>query len=140
MTGVSVAQYSAPPAPVVCPFPSDRRRPTLPVSLPLPRFTTQYFALYPDTAQWDLVATQLYPSSPGSRSSTPCYDLAEFDSENCRIAMSGSLVFDAVSVVPEDMLHIRAGLRNSVPRVHRCLQRLWTGGWWSRRSWICRLL
>ena len=33
---VSIAQYSAPPALMVCPFPSGRRRPTLPLSLPLP--------------------------------------------------------------------------------------------------------
>ena len=79
---VSIAEYSAPPAPVVCPFPSDRRRPTLTVSLP--RFATQDFALKPDTALPHSVATQLYPSSPGSRSSTPCYDLAEFDSKNSR--------------------------------------------------------
>ena len=62
---VSVAQYSAPPAPGVCPFPSDRRRPILPVSLPLPHFATQDFTLEPDTTQSHSVATQLYPSSPG---------------------------------------------------------------------------
>ena len=36
----SIAEYGAPPAPVVHTFPSDQRRPTVPVSLPLPRFTT----------------------------------------------------------------------------------------------------
>ena len=98
-TGVSMAQYSGPPAPVVCPFPSDRRQPILPVSLPLPHFATQDSALDLVTAHSHLVSTQLYPSSPGSRSSTPCYDLAEFDSENPRTAMSGSPVSDVVSVV-----------------------------------------
>ena len=56
----SIAEYSAPPAPVVCPLPSDRRRPALPVSLPLPHFATEDFALKPDTAPPYLVATQLY--------------------------------------------------------------------------------
>ena len=81
---LDLAEYSAQPAPVVCPFPSDRRRPTLPVSLPQPRFGTQDFALQPDTAQSHSVTTLLYPSSTVSWSSTPCYDLAEFDSENSR--------------------------------------------------------
>ena len=58
---VSVVQYSAPPAPVVCPFPSGRRRPTL----PLPHFASQNVA--PDNAQSLSVATQMYPSSPGRR-------------------------------------------------------------------------
>ena len=85
-TGVSVTQYGAPPAPVVGPVPSDRWRPTLPVLLLLPRFATQDFTPDPDTAQSHLVATQLYPASPGSRLSTPCFDLAEFDSETSRTA------------------------------------------------------
>ena len=68
------------------------------------RFATQDFALDLDTAQSHLVVTQLYPASPGSQSSTPCYDLAEFDTENYRTALSGSTVSDVVSVVPEDML------------------------------------
>ena len=40
---IVIAEYSALPAPVVRPFPSDRRRPILPVSvsLPLPRFASQ---------------------------------------------------------------------------------------------------
>ena len=84
--------------PVVCPFPLGRRRPTLLVSLLLPCFATQDLALEPDTAQSHSVATQLYPSS------TPCYDLAEFDSENSCTAMSCSSVSDVVSVVPVDML------------------------------------
>ena len=48
---VSIAQYSAPLAPVVCPFPSGRRQPILPMSLPLPRFATQDIA--PDTLGHD---------------------------------------------------------------------------------------
>ena len=69
----SVAQYSAPPAPVVCPFPLGRRRPTLPLSLSLslPRFAAQNVAQ--DNVQSLSVATQLYPSSPRSRSPTPCF-------------------------------------------------------------------
>ena len=88
----------------MCPFTSDRRRPTLPVLLPLPRFSTQDFALTPDAAQSHSVAAQLYPLSPGSWSSTLCYDLAEFDSDNSRTAMSSSPVSDVVSVMPVDML------------------------------------
>ena len=73
----------------MCQFPSDR---------------SQDFALTPDAAQLHSVVTQLYPSSPGSRSSTPCYDLAEFDSENTHTAMSSSPVSDVVAVMPVDML------------------------------------
>ena len=64
-TRVYVAQYRAPPAPVVCLVPSVRRRPTLPVSLPLPRFAVQNFALDPVTTPSHLVATQLYPGGGG---------------------------------------------------------------------------
>ena len=71
------------------------------MSLPLPRFATQ-------DSLWNRiphsVATQLYPSSPGSRSSTPCYDLAEFDLDNSRTAMSCSPVSEVVSMVPVDTL------------------------------------
>ena len=75
-TAVSVAQYSA------------------------PRFATQ--DVTPDNAQSLSVATQLYPSSPRSWSSTPCFDLADFDSECFRVAMSSSPVSDVVPVVPVD--------------------------------------
>ena len=73
-----------------------RQIPTLPVSLP--RFATQDVAL--DIALSLSVATQLYPSSPGSRSSTPCFDLADLDSECSRAAMSSSPVSDVMPVVP----------------------------------------
>ena len=76
------------------PFPSDRRQPTLPVSLPLPRFTKYDTTLTPDPTQPQSDATQLYPLSPGSGSSTPC-----FDSDNSCVVMS-----DVVSVVSLDML------------------------------------
>ena len=97
---VSVAQNSAPVAPVMCPFLSGQRRLSLAVSLPLPRFATQDVA--PDTAH--SIATQLCPSSPASRSSTPCFDLADFDSECYRAAMSSSPVSDVVPVAPVDLL------------------------------------
>ena len=87
---VVIAEYSVPTAPIVRPFPSDRWRPTL------DRWR-------PDTAQPHSVVTQLYPSSPGSRSSTPCYDLAEFDSENSQAAMSDYPVSDVMYVVSVDM-------------------------------------
>ena len=81
-TAVSVAQYSA------------------------PRFATQ--DVTPDNAQSLSVATQLYPSSPGSWSSTPCFDLADFDSECFRVAMSSP------------------GCHVQLPGVRRCAGR--TGG------------
>ena len=73
------------------------------MSLTLPSFATQDFALTPEAAQPHLVVTQLYPSSPGSWMSTPCYDLAEFDSDNSHTVMSNSPVYDIVYVVPVDM-------------------------------------
>ena len=83
-TGVPVAQYQAPPAPVMCPFLSNRRRQ---LSLPLPLFAN------PDTAQDNV---QSLPSSfhrfPKNRSSTPCVDLAEFDSDCSWGALSSSPV------------------------------------------------
>ena len=59
----------------------------------------KYHCLDPNTAQSHLVATQLYPTSPVSRSSTLCYDLAEIDWQTSCIALSGS----PVSVVSVDM-------------------------------------
>ena len=77
---VSTDKYSAPQVSRMCSVPSGWRRPILPASLLLPRcFATQDGA--PDIAQSFSVATQLHTSSPGSRSSTPCLDLAAFDSE-----------------------------------------------------------
>ena len=88
-----IADYSAPPAPVVRPFPPDRQRLTLPVSLPLPQFAFPGPDLTPAPAQpqGDVVVTQKYPSPPGSRLSTPLYDLAEFGSPNSNVTMSESL-------------------------------------------------
>ena len=90
-----------------------------------------------------------YPVVP-SVTGVPVVDafyLAEFDSENFRTALSGSPVSDVVSVVPEDMLTFISRFAQLSPRVHWCLQRLWTGGLWSRRSFtllsclrICRPL
>ena len=53
-----------------------------------------------DPAQPQLDVTQLYPSSPGSGSSTPLYDLAEFDSTISSVVMSESPVSDVASLVP----------------------------------------
>ena len=64
-----------PPAPVKCPFPSNRRRQLL----PLPRFAA--LDPIPDNVQSPSVVTQLYPPFFEDRSSTPCFGLAEFDSE-----------------------------------------------------------
>ena len=63
--GVPVAQYQAPPAPVMCQFPSSRRRQ---LSLPLPRFATPDAA--PDNVQSPSVATQLFAPFLEDRSST----------------------------------------------------------------------
>ena len=102
-TAVSIAQYSAPLAPVMCPVLSGRRRLSLPVSmsLPLPRSTTR--DVTPDTAPSLPVEIRPCPSSPGSRSSTPVFDLAEFDSECSRAAMSSCPVSDVVPVAPVDL-------------------------------------
>ena len=90
-----LAEYSAPPAPALRQFPSYRQQPTLPVSLPLSRFATNDISLSPDPAQLQSNTTQIFPLSPGSRSLTPCYDLAEFYSENSCTVMSQSPVSDA---------------------------------------------
>ena len=69
------------------------------VLLPLPRFTTQ--DVTPNTAQSLWVETQLYPSSLGSRSSTPCLYLADFDSEYSRAATFSSPVSDVEPISPQ---------------------------------------
>ena len=48
--------------------------------------------------------TQLYPLSPGSGSSNPCYDLSVFDFDKSRLVVSESPVSDVVSVVTLEML------------------------------------
>ena len=99
-----VAQYRAPQAPMMCPLPSGRRRPSLPVSisLPLPRFATQDVA--PDTPQSLPVEIRPCPSSPGSRSLTPYSDLDAVDSECSHAGMSSSPVSDIVLVAPVNLL------------------------------------
>ena len=84
-TAVSFAQCISP---VLSPVLLGRRRPTLPLFLPLPCFADQNVA--PDNAQSLSVATQLYPSSPGRR--PHCFDLADFDSECSQVVMSSSPV------------------------------------------------
>ena len=78
------------------------------VSLPQPRFAMLGPDMTPAPAkpQPDVVVTQQYLSSPGSRSSTPLYDLAEFGSANSSVAMSES--FNVASVVPSDVLPVVA--------------------------------
>ena len=93
----AIAAYSALPAPVVRPFPSKRRRPTLPVSLPLRRFATHDITPTPDPAH-------------------PCYDLAEFDLDNSRVVMSESPVSDVVSVVSFEMLSATSRLAPLSPQ------------------------
>ena len=87
---VSADKYSVPQVPRMCSVPSGWWRPILPVLLPLPPFATQVVVLY--IGQSSSVATQRYSSSPGSRSSTPCLDLAAFDSECYWSAKNGSPV------------------------------------------------
>ena len=95
-TAVSIVQYSALMALVMCQVSSSRQRPSLPVSLSLslPRFATR--DVTPDTAPSLPVVIRPCPSSSGSRLSTPVFDLAEFDSECSRAAMSSSPVSDVV--------------------------------------------
>ena len=83
---ISMDKYSAPQVPRMCSASFCWRRPILPVSLPLPRFSTQNVAS--DIGQ----SSQRYPLSPGSRSSTPCLDMAAFDSECSGSATMGSPV------------------------------------------------
>ena len=61
--------------------------------------------LTPAPAQPQPVITQKYHSPPGSGSSTPLYDLAEFNSANSSVARSE---LDVASVVPSDILPIVA--------------------------------
>ena len=58
-----------------------------------------------DPAQPQPVMTQNYNSPPGSGSSTPLYDLAEFDSVNYSVARSE---LDVASVVPSDISPVMA--------------------------------
>ena len=102
---VSVTQYNALPAPVMCPL---RQRPS-----PVPRFATQDVA--PDTARSISVTTQLYPLLSWFRSSNPCFDLADFDSECSCAAMSSSPVSKVVSVAPVDLLKCPSETRWFVP-------------------------
>ena len=60
----------------------------------------------PAQPQQHVVVAQQYPSSPGSRSSNPLYDLADFESANSSVTMSESL--DVASVVPLDVLPVMA--------------------------------
>ena len=70
----SCPDCSASPAPAVRLFPPGRQRPA---PLPLPRFAVPGpdMTSAPAQPQPDVVIAQQYASSPGSRSSTPLYDL-----------------------------------------------------------------
>ena len=81
-------------------LPSIRQQATLPVSLPFPRFATPGPELSPAPAQPQPVVTQKYHSPPGSGSSTPLYDLAEFDPANSSVTR---WELDVASVVPSDI-------------------------------------
>ena len=74
---VSAEEYGAPQVPKMRSTSFDWRQPILLVSFPFPRFAMQ-------------PAAPKYPSSLGSRSSTPCLDLAIFESE-----CSGSVSMDS---------------------------------------------
>ena len=87
-TAVSTDQYCAPQLHTIYPVSFGLWRPILPVSLQLPRFTTHNFAR--DIGLSSSVATQRYPSSPGSRLSTLCLDMSSFDSEGSESAAMGS--------------------------------------------------
>ena len=92
-----IADYRAPPAPVVRPLPSIWQRPTLPVSLPLPRFAASDPELTPRPAP---APAQQYHLPLGSGLLTPLYDLAKFDSANSSVARSE---LEVASVVPSDI-------------------------------------
>ena len=76
---VSAEEYDAPLVPQMRSASFSWRRHISPVLLPLPRFATQ--SVTPHIRQSSSVATQKYPSSPVSRSSTLSLDLSVFDSE-----------------------------------------------------------
>ena len=77
LTVVSAEKYCAPSVPKLRSIPYGWWWPSLPVSLPLPCFTNRDFK--PTLVRSSAVATQQYPSSPGSRASTVCVDLDDFD-------------------------------------------------------------
>ena len=93
---VSAGEYSVPTVSLMWSASFGWRPPILPVSLPLPLFAT-----HPVTHS-SSVATQKYSSWPGSRSSTPCLDLAVFDSESLGLVsldspVSAVVMWDAVN-------------------------------------------
>ena len=77
-TLVSAEKYCAPSVPKLRSVSYGWRRLILPVSLPLPRFADRDFE--PPPVRSSSVTTQQYPSSPGSRASTGCVNLEDFDS------------------------------------------------------------
>ena len=76
------------------PVPYGWRRPSLPVLLLLPCFADRDFV--PSPVRSSLVATQEYPSSPGSRASTVCVDLDDLDSDCSWSIVSSSPVSPVV--------------------------------------------
>ena len=97
--------------------------PSLPVSVPLPRLAGRLFA--PESAPSHSVATQFYPASPGSGSSSlMCYDL-DGESDSSQAALSSSPVVDTV---PVDTFIYRIWSFRLAPGCRRYLRRLGTGG------------
>ena len=82
-----ITNYRVPSVPVGRQRSSIWQQATLPVSLPLPRFSAPGPELTPAPAQPQPVVTQEYHSPPGSGSSTPLYDLAEFGSSVARVQL-----------------------------------------------------
>ena len=121
-TGVSVAQYCAPPAPV----PSDWWRPTLPVSLLLQCFATQDFALDLVTTQSHLVATQRHRGPGRGHLALIWQNFIQTILILLCPVLQGLMLCQWCL---KSCSQIRAGLRHpqSSPVSTECLRRLWTG-------------
>ena len=94
MPGVSAQEATLTVVPKLRSVPYSWRQPSLPVSLPLPRFADRAFE--PTPIRSSSVVTQQYPSSPGSQVSTICIDLDDFDSDCSR---SIEISYPVLSVV-----------------------------------------
>ena len=133
-TGVSVAQYSAPPAPVVGRFhQTGGDRPC--------QCCCRYHVSLNKISLWIRIlhsCTWWRPSCTQRHQGPGCRHLALiWQNLTQRLLVLLCPVLQYLTLCQwclKTCSPIRAGLCHSAPRVHRCLQRLWTRGFWSRRS------
>ena len=81
------------------------------------------------------VATQQHPSSPGSRSSTPCLDLAAFDSECSGSATMGSTMWTGIWWTHQSSVKLS---HRACPRLRVGFRRLTLGSHLSECTTGCR--